>query len=1201
MKIFKNLHIGNKVSLGFGVMLLLIVIVLLASFGGIVSYKTIVETSNNFSKKADLAGGIQANFSECRHLLHDMYLENNAKDKMNFETRFNNVQTFIQQYEQNETNVNRAIVINDVKELSIQYKTEYDKIIKLIENNINNNYSENSTKEIYSIFATTKEIEEIISSKVEYLKLNTLEEKNKILQRPLNEINNIIIYIIIIFIFSIIFAIFITIYLSNLIKKPINSLLSAFKRFSEGDTNLDVRLEVNSNDEIGNMSKYFNIFIDKLHLVFKNINKENEIKSKKNELDELLRGDASLEEMTKKIIDFICVFTNANIGTLYIKNERNEYELISSYAIENENFQFIKRLYSSKGLLGQSVEEKTIKVVTDVPIDYFSINSSLGEAKPGSIVIIPCSFNDNDVCIIEIGFFKNFDSSQIELLSAISKNIAISIVSTITREQTHELYQKTLQQTEELQVQQEELMQSNEELQEYTNSLIEKENQLHFQQEELKIANVELEEKNEELQEQKKDIINKNVFLEEIKNELLDKAKALKLANKYKSEFLANVSHELRTPLNSILVLSGLLLNRNAKLPLSEKELEYINTINNSGCELLSLINDILDLAKVEAGRIDILKENIPIRDLKEYFKDNFNEIAKNRKISFEIIIGEKLPELIYTDEMRLKQILKNLLSNAFKFTKQGKVIVEIRRPNNKYIIDKKQINNYISFSIIDNGIGISKDKQEIIFEAFKQAEGNINRNFGGTGLGLSISRDFANLLGGQIFVDSEIGKGSTFTLVLPQNIDEKTVEFVKKPVFPENKVESENINIISEEKSSVKVKEINKTNKINDLLIIEDDADFRNVLCDMAKEKGLTVLIAENGKDGIEIAQSKLPSAIILDIGLPDINGIEVLNQLQNNENTKEIPIHIITGYEKDEKLNNSAVISYLKKPITIKQINKILNEFEGLIKKEIKKLLFVGISDDSIKNFSKQKKDLTYINVSLGSHASNLLEKETFDCIILEKELSDMSSQSFLSSLENSHKLNIPIIIYTEKEITIQEEQELAKYTDSIIIKGAKSMDRLIAEIDIFLYKLYENVGKSKKFGKPIKFIEEDKLHKKKILLVDDDVRNIFSLSGLLESKGMQIIVARNGREGIEKFKNTNDIDLILMDIMMPIIDGYETMREIRKAEKGKSIPIIALTAKAMLDDRTKCIEAGANDYLSKPIDSNKLISLLRVWLFK
>lgn len=1178
MFLLNKLKLGQKIGFGFGLISFILIGVLIFSYFGMKSNDAFFSKVNTISHNGDDAGRIQANFLLCRIAFKTLLLEKDLSQEVTYKDRYNNVLNFIADYKNNEKDSNNLIAISNIEELIKQYNTEFEKVL-LFKNDILSGKSNVAINE--SVFKMD-EIGPDVADKIEALKLSLLKQEDTLDVKYKTNLNVINLLMLIFAVLGGILAVIISVTFTRFILRPILTLTDTFKKISEGDTDMSVRLKATSSDEIGKMSGHFNLFMQKLEAVFDEIKMQNMIKTRQAELDEVVRGEQSIDVLSKRIINYVCNFFDAYIGAIYVKTEDENYDFRGGYAKNNEGFSFANKINHKDGIAGQSIEDKAVKMLDHLPENYFKIKSGLGEATPKSLIVFPCIIADEVVCVLEMGSFHNFSKENIEILKSISDIIAIGINTSISRGKINELYQQTLQQTEELQVQQEELMQSHEELTEQTNALIEKENQLQVQQEELRVTNSELEERNNDLERQQNEIVQKNTDLERAKEELTEKAKALQLSNKYKSEFLANVSHELKTPLNSILVLSELLTNKTDNAPLNQKEMEYAKTINNSGAELLSIITDILDLAKVEAGKIDINKDNISFSELTTYFKNNFEQIAQSKNLEFSIKCNCNA-DFIYTDELRLKQIMKNLLSNAFKFTEKGGVELIINQ-------NTEENKEKFSFTVKDTGIGIEKSKLDIVFEAFKQANGNINRKYGGTGLGLSISKQLSQLLGGDLTVESEPDKGSAFTLILPANdsvpneIKAELMEIKPKEIKPEN---------ISLGKEEYK--------KVSTILIVEDDEIFSNVLKEYALGKGLNVLVAYDGNTGLKFAKESHPDAIILDIGLPDMSGVDILEQLEKEEKTKSIPVHIISGYDNKDILNQKSVFSFLKKPVTVKQIQKVFNELQSLNIKSFKNVLMIGVFDNEVEEALKNKQDIVFKNASSAKEAYSLIKNENFDCMILDKQLEDVEGTKFLDGLFKEGKLNMPVIIYTDKQITIKEEEELSKYSDSIIIRGTKSLDRLISETDIFLYNLNENAFKRKSKGKTNKLIEEDKLVGKKVLIVDDDVRNIFSITGILENKGIEVVVARNGREGIEKFNHYTDIDLILMDIMMPVIDGYETIREIRKIPKGINIPIIAITAKSMAEDRAKCIEAGADDYTTKPVDVEKLISLLRVWLYK
>lgn len=1039
---------------------------------------------------------------------------------------------------------------------------------------------------------------------------------------------------------ALILAVFISILIIRIVVTPVKAITKTFIDISQGDADFEFRLKVNSNDELGEMARKFNIFMDKIERITIENRNEGWIKTGQTELNEKLRVDHEVKTLATDAITYISKYLNAQIGAIYVDNGENIFNLSGSYAYKNCK-SLSNGVKLGEGIVGQAALEKQTIIITDVPEDYIKITSGVGEGIPRNILVTPCIYGNEVKCIIEIGLFQQLSDLQIEFVERISGSIAIAIHSVESRIKMQELLDRTVEQSEELQVQQEELRQSNEELEEQAKALKESEAQLQAQQEELQYRNEELEEQtralkeselrmqsqqeelkviNEELEErtislelQKNGIAIKNDYLKRAQVEIEEKAKALEITGKYKSEFLANMSHELRTPLNSILVLSQMLAGKKDNTPLTDKQLEFANTIRSSGEDLLKLINDILDLSKVEAGKMDVILEPVNLSELVQYLERSFKPIALQKGIELTISIDNELPESIISDALRLQQIVNNLLSNAFKFTSQGVVNVSILPAEKaKEPIKSGVSQNSICISITDTGIGIPKDKQSVIFEAFKQSDGTTSRKYGGTGLGLSISKELARLLGGQIYLESEEGKGSTFSIVLPENHDllksslevavtaEKEISNGSQQLLDNNELLSKKIvdmNIVKDDQQDINVKD-----KI--LLIVEDDINFSKILCELAHEKGYKCVVAITGLSAMELAEKYKFDGILLDIGLPDISGWKVIEKLQENKDTRNIPVHVISGTEKDASAEYiSGIISYLQKPVSLESLNEVFTKIEGITSKPFKKLLVLDESIDQIRDISEVlgRKGIQITSMDSGRKAYNALKAEVFDCIILDLKLKDMSGLELLAKLRGENIDAIPVIIHTEKILTVDEESELQKYADSIVIKGSRSIERLVGEANLFLHDVDSKIEEKKTKAIRSNQEKENTLKNKKILVVDDDMRNVFALSSILEDKGISVVIGRNGKEGIQKLEQNLDIDLILMDIMMPEMDGYTAMREIRKQMKFSKIPIIALTAKAMKDDKQKCIEAGASDYLTKPIDNEKLISLLRVWLYK
>lgn len=745
----------------------------------------------------------------------------------------------------------------------------------------------------------------------------------------------------------------------------------------------------------------------------------------------------------------------------------------------------------------------------------------------------------------------------------------------------------------------------------YTQELEKREEELQMQQEELKASNEEieafneeLEEKTEELEEQNAQIQQQAEELEESQHLIEEKAKQVEQASRYKSEFLANMSHELRTPLNSLLILAKLFA-ANEQGNLTEEQVEEANIIHNGGLELLALINDILDLSKVESGKLEANIDKVNIEDIIKHMQQQFSPIANVKSVLFMIEHGNHYPATFYTDIQRVQQILKNLLSNAFKFTGTGSVTlaVDCPAPGTRPDLPLNDTDRII-FSVIDTGIGIDTSKFSDIFEAFQQEDGSIDRRYGGTGLGLTIARKFAHMLGGDIHVASEKGKGSCFTLVLPLMLSppevSSSLETHSHSYGTHKRVELKPMprqwmpEFIPDDRHNI-------SDKDKVMLIIEDDPNFANILMKMARKHGYKCLIAGDGKNGLLLAGEARVTAIILDLNLPDISGMMVLEQLKHNLQTRHIPVHIISGTDSTEQsLLTKGAMGYLSKPAEPDDIDAVFNKIEDLLNSNIKRILVVEDDEKNqvaIENLLR-KKDLEIVLADNGSDGLRHINKNHFDCIILDLQLPDMTGFEWL---EKADKPNVPLIIYTARELTEAEHRKLNNYTGSIIIKGARSPERLLDEVSLFLHSVESTLPKDQQDIIRMQHDPDAALKGRTILLVDDDLRNTFALSKVLKIHGIKIVIADNGQMALDKLQEPNEIDLVIMDIMMPVMDGYEATRAIRANPQTKDLPIIALTARAMPDEQEKCIAAGANDYLSKPLDIERLLILLRVWLFR
>lgn len=1162
----------------------------------------IMELSFEYDNQEELYAVIEAQ----RHFLLarlnvGKYLEDN---KDNFAdvviSEFSEMDKSLMEIDESIVDEDRGELLDSIHKDKNNYISSFEEVVSLIKNR------NERINEINNIGIE-------ISNVAEEIKLSIIEEQSTFGPKVKSTNDRSIVIMVVLSLVAIILSVLVSIGIIKIVVLPVKTVTNTFKGFSEGEADLKVRLEANSVDEIGKMASFFNKFMDKLEIVMNESKKQNWLKTGQSELNQKIRGEQDVINLSHNIITYICKYLNAQVGAFYLKTDENTFRLVSSYAYKKRK-NISNEIKEGEGLVGQCALEKQTIVISNVPQDYVTITSGLGEAVPRNILVTPCLYHEEVKCIIELGSFYKFTDAEIEFIESISEIIAISTNSSEARAKMRELLDKSLKQTEELQLQQEELKQTNEELEEQAKALKESEANLQQQQEELRVINKELEDQTEGLTKQRDEINRKNEELERAQKEIEEKALDLENANKYKSEFLANMSHELRTPLNSILILSKLLSNKLVNTSITEKDLEFADTIYSSGNDLLDLINDILDLSKVEAGKMQVNLENMSLTELIYDIERSFRQMAIKKGLSFTTNIHDGLPNYVYTDTQRVKQIVNNLVSNSFKFTEKGSITIDISRPTYEEV-KNSSVNNEtaIKISVIDTGIGIPKDKQKLIFEAFRQSDGTISRKYGGTGLGLSISKELTKLLGGSIILESQEGKGTTFAIIIPERLSEKK-EFKQEKDFG-NQVQEELINKSDEEVAVTKVKDIElkeRENKVNEeiltsqkrcILIIEDDPSFSQILIELANKKGFKCIKAENGETGIDLAAKHKPNAIILDIGLPGIDGWEVIKKLEENPITKNIPVHVISGHEEEGIESKKGIVGYLKKPVSLDKIDETFQNIEYINKKPVNNLLIV--EDNKNQRFSItelfRNKGVHTTEADNGKKAYDLLKNQSFDCVILDLGLKDMSGFELLENLRKDDLLQIPVIIYTGKELSREEEASLQKYAKTIIVKGPRSMERLMSEVSLFLHSITGKASVNKSNMIRRNHEKDTDLSGKKILITDDDMRNVFALSSMLEEKNIKVIVGRNGKEGISKLNENPDTDLVFMDIMMPEMDGYTAMREIRKVEKYKKIPIIALTAKAMKEDKNKCIEAGANDYLTKPVDTQKLMSMVGAWLHK
>ncbi|HEY0971205.1 MAG TPA: response regulator [Gemmatimonadales bacterium] len=940
----------------------------------------------------------------------------------------------------------------------------------------------------------------------------------------------------------------------------------------------------------------------------------------------IMQGQKNLEDVSRLIMSELTPLVGAHHGAFFISDtdEREPaFRLLASYAYKSRKH-LANRFHLGEGLVGQAALEKKPILLTNVPDDYVQINSGLGEAAPRNIIVLPILFEGRVKAVVELASFGPFSDIHQTFLDQLQESIGVVLNMIVANMRTEELLlqsqkltQELQNQSQELQEQQDELKRSNTELEAQARSLKQSQELLRDQQEELQQVNEELEEKAALLAEQNRKVEQKNSEVESARVALEEKAAQLALSSKYKSEFLANMSHELRTPLNSLLILARLLAE-NKESTLSSKQVEYAQTILGAGTDLLALINDVLDLSKVEAGKMEVLPAEVRIADVEAFVERGFRPLAEEKGLTFSTEVHPDVPSVLVTDGQRLQQVLRNLVSNAVKFTDEGGVTLTVRvaeqgrRFGNPTLDGAEKV---IAFAVSDTGIGVARDKQRLIFEAFQQADGTTSRKYGGTGLGLSISREIARLLGGEIRVESTPGSGSTFTLFLPLRLDDPSAPGggdqggggdgglrVRRPSGPVLRVPGGTGGagrpaMVEDDRDA-----LSEGDRV--LLVIEDDATFAGVLRDMAREHGFRSVVALDGEEGLQLARDLLPDAVTLDMDMPGTDGWQVLERLKSSPDTRHIPVHIISGSDGRQQGLRAGAIAYLEKPVDQSALAEVFDRIGQFIDRSVRSLLVVEDDEAQRKSIVELvgEDDVDIIAVGTAEEALRVLDERHVDCMVLDLGLEDMSGFELLERVkEDAAHQYLPIIIYTGKELSRQEETRLRKYAETIIVKDVKSPERLLDETALFLHRVESRLPEPKR-----RMLE--RLHDadavfagKKILIVDDDVRNVFSLTSVLEAHGMEVSFSESGRDALAQLDAGRTPDLVLMDVMMPDMDGYETTRAIRERPEFRSLPIIALTAKAMKGDREKCIEAGASDYVTKPVEVEQLLSLMRVWLYR
>ncbi|HEY4404365.1 MAG TPA: response regulator, partial [Xanthobacteraceae bacterium] len=947
---------------------------------------------------------------------------------------------------------------------------------------------------------------------------------------------------------------------------------------TKGDLTRSIQVEARG--EVAELKDNINTMIGNLRLTTDRNTEQDWLKTNLAKFTNMLQGQRDLTTVGRLLLSELTPLVSAQQGVIYqLEGEETpKLKLLSAYADDGTN-SHRPTLRLGEGLIGQCAADGRRMLITEMPTSTIPIGSALFKVAPHNVIVLPVLFENQVKAVIELASISAFTTLQTTFLEQLTTSIGIVLNSIEATMQTEGLLKQSQQLAGELQAQQRELQQTNEQLEQKAQQLAER--------------NVEVERKNQEI--------------EQARRAVEEKATELALTSRYKSEFLANMSHELRTPLNSILIL-GQQLTENPEGNLTGKQVEFARTIHGAGTDLLNLISDILDLSKIESGTVTVEAEDILFSNLLEMVARPFRHEAENRQLSFDVHVDTNLGRSIVTDSKRLQQVLKNLLSNAFKFTAQGGVRLNVSAAVGGWSAEHpvlKQAPAVVSFEVADTGIGIPVEKQKIIFEAFQQADASTSRKYGGTGLGLAISRELSNLLGGEIHLRSTPGVGSAFTLYLPlryvgPSTAVRAVSEAPRPATtpgfsiaaPERPIE-----LIPDDRLEIQPGDVI-------LLIVEDDPHYARIMIDLARHNGFKTLLAMRGDDALELAKQYQPTAVSLDVFLPDMLGWNVLSQLKQNPLTRHIPVQIITLDEDRQHGLARGAFSFIIKPTTPEGIGDALSRIKEFAKPRRKRLLVV--EDNKAEQMSIREllgyDDIEIVSAGSGAEALSVLHQEPCDCVVLDLRLPDMSGFEVLERMRGDTALaDVPVVVFTGRELSAEEDAQLHTMARSIVVKGVESPERLLDETALFLHRVVTDLPSEKqRMLERLNSSDED-LVGRKVLLVDDDSRNIFALSSVLERRGMQVLTSTTGSEAIELVEATPDLAIVLMDIMMPEMDGYQTIEKIRKSPAYRRLPIIALTAKAMKGDREKCLEAGASDYLAKPVNTEQLLSSLRMWLHR
>jgi CheY-like chemotaxis protein/signal transduction histidine kinase/HAMP domain-containing protein len=969
--------------------------------------------------------------------------------------------------------------------------------------------------------------------------------------------------------------------LADNLTNQVRAIAEVATAVTKGDLTRSIQVEASG--EVAELKDNINTMIDNLRLTTDRNTEQDWLKTNLARFTGMLQGQRDLATVGRTLLSELAPLVNAQQGVIYQMETEgsSSLKLLSAFADDGRDGHR-QHLQVGEGLVGQCAVEKRRMLITDLPSHTVPIRSGLVQAVPRNVIVLPVLFEDQVKAVMELASLSTFTASHLAFLEQLTASIGIVLNSIEATMQTEGLLKQSQQLAAELQTQQKELQQTNEQLAQKAQQLAEQ--------------NVEVERKNQEI--------------EQARRALEEKASELALTSKYKSEFLANMSHELRTPLNSILIL-GQQLSDNPEGNLTPRQVEFARTIHGAGTDLLNLISDILDLSKIESGTVTVDAEEIFFTNLLDMVARPFRHEAENRRLTFEVQMDQHLSRSLVTDSKRLQQVLKNLLSNAFKFTEQGGVRLSVSAAAGGWSAEHpilKWAASVVAFEVSDTGMGIPFDKQKIIFEAFQQADAGTSRKFGGTGLGLAISRELANLLGGEIQLRSTPGLGSTFTLYLPQTYvgpspstvmmtGGEAMPIPQPSAYPEVRVLERPVELISDDRGDLQPDDAI-------LLIVEDDQHYARALRDLSRDKGFKVIVAMRGADALDLARQYRPTAVSLDVFLPDMLGWTVLSYLKQDPAMRHIPVQMVTVDEDRQHGLARGAFSFVTKPTTTEALEAALARIREYATPRRKRLLVV--EDNAAEQLSITEllghDDIDIAVADTGEAALAALRERTFDCVVLDLRLPDMSGFEVLECIRDDASLSdMPVVVFTGKELSLEEDVRLHTLARSVVVKGVESPERLLDETALFLHRVVANLPPEKQQMLDRLHRSDEDLVGKKVLVVDDDVRNIFALSSVLERRGMIVLTAGTGREAIAMLDSTPDLAIVLMDIMMPEMDGYETMQVIRQNPALRRLPIIALTAKAMKGDREKCLEAGASDYLAKPVNTEQLLSALRIWLHR